>query len=101
MTSHTKNWVGSTKIKETIKQVYSLHNGQELQMFLNELTGSDYKLQENPDCYLFINSENRSVKVDLDGTVLLSPTKKAFEFAMEAKRRIGRTKEMYQAMNIQ
>lgn len=101
MKSHTKNQVGSTKIKETIKQVYSLHNGQELQVFLNELTESDYQLQENSDCYLFVNSENKSVKVNLDGTVILSPTKHAFEFAMEAKRRIGRTKEMYQAMNIQ
>lgn len=101
MKSHTKNWVGSTRIKETIKQVYSLHNGQELQVFLNDLTESDYQLQENSDCYLFINSENKSVKVDLDGTVILSPTKHALEFAMEAQRRIGRTKEMYQAMNIQ
>lgn len=101
MKSHTKNQVGSTRIKETIKQVYSLHNGQELQVFLNDLTESDYQLKENPDCYLFVNSENKSVKVDLDGTVILSPPKHAFEFAMEAQRRIGRTKEMYQAMNIQ
>ena len=101
MKSHTKNQVGSTRIKETIKQVYSLHNGQELQVFLNELTESDYQLKENPDCYLFVNSENKSVKVDLDGTVILSPTKHALEFAKEAQRRVWRTKEMYQAMNIQ